>query len=90
MNFSGQFAQLLREQTGCASDYLVVKYNGRPRSGPELYQAFKNIHAGMSERRIVLRHRYEQAGRGVSVCAPRANAVFGCSRLQSDGFGETV
>jgi hypothetical protein len=52
-------SQLLREQTGCASDYLVVKYNGRPRSGQELYRAFKNIHAGMSERRIVLRHRYE-------------------------------
>ncbi len=59
MNFSGQFAQLLREQTGRASDYLVVKYNGRPMSGEELYRAFKNIHAGTSERRLVLRHRYE-------------------------------
>ena len=58
-NFSGQLAQLLREQTGRASDYLVVKYNGRPMSGQELYQAFKSVHAGTSERRVVLRNPYE-------------------------------
>jgi 2-oxoglutarate ferredoxin oxidoreductase subunit alpha len=59
LNFSGQLAQLLREQTGRASDYLVVKYNGRPMSGQILYQVFKSIHAGTSEQRIVLRNRYE-------------------------------
>jgi 2-oxoglutarate ferredoxin oxidoreductase subunit alpha len=58
-NFSGQLAQLLREQTGRASDYLVVKYNGRPMSGHELYRAFKSVHAGTSERRVVLRNPYE-------------------------------
>lgn len=58
-NFSGQLAQLLREQTGRASDYLVVKYNGRPMSGQELHRAFKSIHAGTSERRVVLRNPYE-------------------------------
>jgi len=58
-NFSGQFAQLLREQTGRANDYLVVKYNGRPMSGRELYRACKDIHAGTSEPRIVLRNPYE-------------------------------
>jgi 2-oxoglutarate ferredoxin oxidoreductase subunit alpha len=58
-NFSGQFAQLLREQTERASDYLVVKYNGRPMSGRELYRACKDIYAGMSERRVVLRNPYE-------------------------------
>ena len=58
-NFSGQLAQLLREQTGRASDYLIVKYNGRPMSGQELYRAFKNVHAGTSEQRVVLRNRYE-------------------------------
>jgi 2-oxoglutarate/2-oxoacid ferredoxin oxidoreductase subunit alpha len=58
-NFSGQLAQLLREQTGRASDYLVVKYNGRPMSGQELYRAFKSVHAGTSERRVVLRNPYE-------------------------------
>ena len=58
-NFSGQFAQLLREQTGRASDYLVVKYNGRPMSGRELYRACKDIHAGTHEPRLVLRNPYE-------------------------------
>jgi 2-oxoglutarate ferredoxin oxidoreductase subunit alpha len=58
-NFSGQLAQLLREQTGRAGDYLVVKYNGRPMSGQELHRALKRIHAGTSERRVVLRNPYE-------------------------------
>lgn len=58
-NFSGQFAGLLRENTGRATDYLVVKYNGRPMSGQELHRAFKEIHAGMARRRIVLRNPYE-------------------------------
>jgi 2-oxoglutarate ferredoxin oxidoreductase subunit alpha len=58
-NFSGQLAQLLREQTGRASDYLVVKYNGRPMSGQELHRAFRSIHARCGERRIVLRNGYE-------------------------------
>jgi 2-oxoglutarate/2-oxoacid ferredoxin oxidoreductase subunit alpha len=58
-NFSGQLAQLLREQTGRASDYLVVKYNGRPMSGLELYRAFASVQAGTSERRVVLRNPYE-------------------------------
>lgn len=57
-NFSGQFARLLRETTGRVSDYLVVKYNGRPMSGQELQRAFKEIHEGTSERRIVLRNPY--------------------------------
>jgi 2-oxoglutarate ferredoxin oxidoreductase subunit alpha len=59
LNFSGQFAQLLREQTGRASDYLVVKYNGRPMSGQELHRALRAIHAGTSEPRVVLRNPYE-------------------------------
>jgi 2-oxoglutarate ferredoxin oxidoreductase subunit alpha len=59
LNFSGQLAQLLREQTGRASDYLVVKYSGRPMSGQELHRALKSIHAGTSERRVVLRNPYE-------------------------------
>jgi 2-oxoglutarate ferredoxin oxidoreductase subunit alpha len=58
-NFSGQLAQLLREQTGRVSDYQVVKYNGRPISGQELHRAFQSVHAGTSERRVVLRNPYE-------------------------------
>ena len=59
LNFSGQLAHLLREQTGRKSDNLVVKYNGRPMSGQELYRAFGDIQAGRAEPRIVLRNPYE-------------------------------
>jgi 2-oxoglutarate/2-oxoacid ferredoxin oxidoreductase subunit alpha len=59
LNFSGQLARLLREQTGRESDYLVVKYNGRPMSGQGLYRTLSNIHAGTAEPRIVLRNPYE-------------------------------
>jgi 2-oxoglutarate ferredoxin oxidoreductase subunit alpha len=59
LNYSGQFARLLRESTGRIADHLVVKYNGRPMSGQELYRAFKHIHEGTSEQRIVLRNPYE-------------------------------
>lgn len=58
-NFSGQFAQILRGNTGRASDYLVVKYNGRPMSGQELHRTFREIHEAATDRRIVLRNPYE-------------------------------
>jgi 2-oxoglutarate ferredoxin oxidoreductase subunit alpha len=58
-NFSGQFAQLLREQTGRAADYRVVKYNGRPMAGAELTRALTTIYTGTDDQRIVLRHTYE-------------------------------
>ncbi|HEY63140.1 MAG TPA: 2-oxoacid:acceptor oxidoreductase subunit alpha [Caldilineae bacterium] len=58
-NYSGQLAQLLRELTGLACDYLILKYNGRPISGLEVYRALKAIREGTSERRIVLRNPYE-------------------------------
>jgi 2-oxoglutarate/2-oxoacid ferredoxin oxidoreductase subunit alpha len=62
MNYSGQFAGLLREKTGISVDHLVVKYNGRPMSCEEVYDAIKQIspnpsHAnGPSPRRLVLRN----------------------------------
>ena len=43
MNYSGQFAGLLREKTGISVDHLVVKYNGRPMSCEEVYDALKQI-----------------------------------------------
>ncbi len=58
-NYSGQFAELLRAHTGRASDHLILKYNGRPMSGQEVYWALKTIHEGTAERRIVLRNPYE-------------------------------
>lgn len=58
-NFSGQFAQLLRQHTGIAPDHLVVKYNGRPISGEELYRAINEIRDGEAETRVVLRNPYQ-------------------------------
>lgn len=58
-NYSGQLAHLMRAQTGYHSDYLIVKYNGRPMSGQELYRVFKDIHQGRGESRIVLRNPNE-------------------------------
>jgi len=55
-NFSGQLAQVLRQHTGIACDHLVVKYNGRPMSGRELHEAFKTIHAGTDEKKLVIRN----------------------------------
>jgi 2-oxoglutarate ferredoxin oxidoreductase subunit alpha len=59
LNYSGQLAHLLREQAGRASDYLVVKYNGRPMTGQEWYRTFTKIHVGGSAPRVVLRNPHE-------------------------------
>jgi 2-oxoglutarate ferredoxin oxidoreductase subunit alpha len=59
LNFSGQLARLLRQETGRAVDHLVVKYNGRPVSARELTDALRTIHSGSAEQRIVLRNPYE-------------------------------
>jgi 2-oxoglutarate ferredoxin oxidoreductase subunit alpha len=62
MNYSGQFAGLLREKTGIAVDHLVVKYNGRPMSCEEIYDSLKQISPGPKHvngpapKRLVLRN----------------------------------
>jgi 2-oxoglutarate ferredoxin oxidoreductase subunit alpha len=58
-NFSGQFAQLMREATGRRADHLVVKYNGRPMSALELHAALKSVYDGKAERKVVLRNPNE-------------------------------
>ncbi len=55
-NYSGQFAGLVREQTGIAMDHLVVKFNGRPMTMDEVYQSVKEILSGKAPRRMVLTH----------------------------------
>ncbi|MDA4132091.1 MAG: 2-oxoglutarate ferredoxin oxidoreductase subunit alpha, partial [Thaumarchaeota archaeon] len=60
MNYSGQFAGLLREMTGISAEYHIVKYNGRPMSCEEVYDALKQISSspavnGQAPKRIVLR-----------------------------------
>ncbi|HVC27245.1 MAG TPA: 2-oxoacid:ferredoxin oxidoreductase subunit alpha [Nitrososphaerales archaeon] len=61
MNYSGQFAGLLREMTGITADYRVVKYNGRPMSLEEVYDSLKQISSspaakGQAPKRMVLRN----------------------------------
>jgi 2-oxoglutarate ferredoxin oxidoreductase subunit alpha len=55
MNHSGQLGSLLRQQTGIEADYKVVKYNGRPMSLDEVYNAVKRIKDGDAPRRQVLK-----------------------------------
>ncbi|HEV2390024.1 MAG TPA: 2-oxoglutarate ferredoxin oxidoreductase subunit alpha, partial [Nitrososphaerales archaeon] len=55
MNYSGQFAGLLREMTGISADHHVVKYNGRPMSCEEVYDALKQI-SSSAPKRLVLRN----------------------------------
>jgi 2-oxoglutarate ferredoxin oxidoreductase subunit alpha len=55
MNHSGQLGSLLRQHTGIEADYKVVKYNGRPMSLDEVYNAVKRIKSGDAPRRQVLK-----------------------------------
>lgn len=43
MNYSGQLGSLIMQKTGRKMDYLIVKYNGRPMSLDEVYNAVKRI-----------------------------------------------
>jgi 2-oxoglutarate ferredoxin oxidoreductase subunit alpha len=57
MNFSGQFASLVRQHTGIAMDHIVVKYNGRPISRDEVYESVKSIMTNPhAPRKVVLKH----------------------------------
>jgi 2-oxoglutarate/2-oxoacid ferredoxin oxidoreductase subunit alpha len=56
MNYSGQLISVVRERTCIPVEQLVVKYNGRPMSSEEIYEALKTIHDGKAPKRIVL-HR---------------------------------
>ena len=56
MNYSGQLGSLMRQHTGREYDYQIVKYNGRPMSLDEVYNAVKRIMInGDAPRRQVLR-----------------------------------
>lgn len=56
MNYSGQLGSLMRQHTGREYDYQIVKYNGRPMSLDEVYNAVKRIMInGDASRRQVLR-----------------------------------
>lgn len=56
MNYSSQLALLISENTGISMDHLIVKYNGRPISSSEIYNALMRILTGEAPKRIVLEH----------------------------------
>jgi len=54
-NYSGQLGALIREHTGIAMDYKILKYNGRPFSQNEIYEGVKEaIKNGVKE--VVMAH----------------------------------
>ena len=42
-NYSGQLASIIREKTGIPMDHFILKWNGRPMSSDEVYEALKLI-----------------------------------------------
>jgi len=54
MNFAAQLAGVVRERTGTEMTHFILKYNGRPMSNTELYDAIKAVSRGKAERRTVL------------------------------------
>ncbi len=56
MNYSGQLVSVAREKTCIPIEQLVVKYNGRPMSSEEVYDALKMIHEGTAPKKVVLKH----------------------------------
>jgi 2-oxoglutarate ferredoxin oxidoreductase subunit alpha len=56
MNYSSQLGILFEQNLHRKIDYRIVKYNGRPMSSSEIYNALLLIHSGDAPRRIVLEH----------------------------------
>ena len=54
MNFGAQLAGVVREQTGTEMTHFILKYNGRPMSNTELYDAINAVSRGKAEKRTVL------------------------------------
>jgi len=54
MNYSGQLGGVIREMTCFPVERYIVKYNGRPMSQEEIYNAVKQIADGTAENRVVL------------------------------------
>ena len=56
MNFGAQLGGLVRERTGVDFTHHILKYNGRPMSNNELYDAIKAIIHDQASPRTVLTH----------------------------------
>lgn len=55
-NYSAQLAGIIREKTGVAMDYYILKWSGRPMSADEVHDALKLAMLGKAPRRQVLTH----------------------------------
>jgi 2-oxoglutarate ferredoxin oxidoreductase subunit alpha len=56
MNYTGQLGLLIKQNLNRNINYKIVKYNGRPISSSEVYNALMCIINGNASRRIVLEH----------------------------------
>ena len=56
MNYTSQLGLLLEQNLSLRIDYRIVKYNGRPISLSEIYNALLRINNGDAPRRIILEH----------------------------------
>lgn len=54
MNYSGQLGGIVRAKTGIPMDFYLVKYNGRPMTTTEVYDALKLILINKAPERQVL------------------------------------
>jgi len=55
-NYTAQLAGIIAEKTGIDMDYFVLKWNGRPMSADEVYEALRLIIQGKAPKRQVLTH----------------------------------
>jgi 2-oxoglutarate ferredoxin oxidoreductase subunit alpha len=53
-NYTGQLGGVIKEKTGIAPNFYVLKYSGRPGTTTEIYQTLKKILTGKASEREVL------------------------------------
>ena len=53
-NYSGQLGQVIKEKTGIAPNFHILKYTGRPMTTTEVYDAIKLILTDKAAERQVL------------------------------------
>ena len=54
MNYSGQLGGIIKEKTGISMDFQILKYNGRPMTTTEVYNALKLVLSSQAPKRQVL------------------------------------
>jgi 2-oxoglutarate ferredoxin oxidoreductase subunit alpha len=54
MNYSGQLGGIIKEKTGISLGFNILKYNGRPMTTTEVYEALKLVLSDKADKRQVL------------------------------------